>query len=205
MFAQWLPPPKRNQNPCFFSENCQMTAMSINLLFTDNKDIFIAAKKLLCIISINSGKFAKFDFLFIIIIGKGEKMKKAGYLLLFLSILYVTSCGDTSEVAPGRRGSRKNNITPIRTLEADGNVYITGWQLEVNDGLKGRLRNKNSTKEDSLGIETGPANLEGDNKQVTNNRTDSNAVQRKIKGYQATIDKKTGKIKTYPVYEDDKN
>ena len=93
----------------------------------------------------------------------------------------------------------------MRTLEADGNVYVTGWQLEVSDRLNYQWRNKNLAKEDSFSTETSPADLERDNKQVTNNRTDPNATQRKIKGYQATIDQKTGKIKTYPVYEDDKD
>lgn len=134
---------------------------------------------------------------------KGEKMKKAGYLLLSLMTLYVTSCGDTSDVASTRRGSHKNDITPMRTLETDGNVYVTGWQLEVKNSLKEGWRNKNSAKEDSFSIETSPADLERDNKQVTNNRPDPNKPQRKIKGYQAIIDPQTGKITTYPVYEDE--
>jgi len=130
-------------------------------------------------------------------------MKKAGYLLLSLLTLYTTSCGEMSDVVPSRQISQKNDIKPMRTLEVDGNVYVIGWQLEVKDSINYRRRNKKSVKEESYEIEDGSADLERDNAQVTTNSYETNKTQRKIRGYQATIDPNTGKIRTYPVYEDD--
>ena len=130
-------------------------------------------------------------------------MKKAGYLLLFLLILYTTSCGDKNDIMSSRQSSQKNDIKPMRTLEADGNVYVIGWQLEVKDSINYSRRNKKSIKEESYEIEDNSADLERDNAQVTTNSYETNETQRKIRGYQATIDPNTGKIITYPVYEDE--
>ena len=130
-------------------------------------------------------------------------MKKTGYLLLFLLTLFITSCSEMSDVMPSQRISQKNDMKPMKTLEVDGNAYVIGWQLEVKDSTNYRRSNNKSAKEESYEIEVSSADLESDNTQVTTNNYETNETQRKIKGYQATVDPNTGKIKTYPVYEDD--
>jgi len=131
-------------------------------------------------------------------------MKRTGYLLLFILALFVTSCGDTSEVMPSRRDSLRKDIEPMRTLKADGGVYIIGWQLEVNDSINQRWPNKALVKKESNGAKSNLADLESDNTQATDDTLESNETPRKIIGYYATTDSKTGKIVTTPVYEDDK-
>lgn len=131
-------------------------------------------------------------------------MKKTGYLLLFFLTLYVTSCGDTSEVMPSRQSSLGNDIEPMRTLKVDGSVYVIGWQLEVNDSINQRWRNKDLVKQESKDAESNLADLESDNAQATNDSLESNVTHRKIIGYHATTDPKTGRVVTTPVYEDDK-
>jgi len=150
-------------------------------------------------------------------------MKGAGYLLLPFLILYATSCSDMNEVKSSGQGVNKNDIIPMKTLRVDDNTYVIGWQLEVKDGTNYRWVNKQSvTKEndriqkesDSIEKESDevvktPDDLERDDTTETSINSENTeeskpeVAQRKIKGYQATRDLKTGEIITYPVYEDE--
>ena len=131
-------------------------------------------------------------------------MKRTGYLLLFFLTLYVTSCGDTNKVMPSRQGSLGNDIEPMRTLKVDGGVYVIGWQLEVNDSINHRWSKKELVKQESKDAQSSLAELESDNAQATNDSLESSVTHRKIIGYHATTDPKTGRVVTTPVYEDDK-
>ena len=130
-------------------------------------------------------------------------MKKAGYFVLLFLTLYATSCSDMNEVKSSRQDLNKNDIKPIKSLTIGENKYVIGWQSEGGNNVNYRGIPKQLFKEESNGIENSPGDLERDNSQVTNNNSESNATQRKIKGYQATIDPNTGAVVTYPIYEDD--
>lgn len=144
--------------------------------------------------------------------------------------LYATSCGDMSEIKSSGKGSHKNDITPMKTLQVDDNTYVIGWQLEVKDGTNYRWINKELVKKESDSIKkesdeiveesneivkesdeivNNPADSEHDDTTETSinsentKESESTTAQRKIKGYQATRDLKTGEIITYPVYEDE--
>jgi hypothetical protein len=160
-------------------------------------------------------------------------MKKTGSLLLFFLILYATSCSDMNEVKSSEYGGNKKDITPMKTLKVDENSYVIGWQLEVKDGTNYRWINKqlvrkesNSIKKEIDEIEKDSIEIVKENEETVNppaetervNTTETSinlettkesepneptVVQRKIRGYQATRDLKTGEIITYPVYEDE--
>lgn len=130
-------------------------------------------------------------------------MKRTGYLLFLILTLFIASCSDTSEVMPSRRGSLRKDIEPMRTVKVDGDAYVIGWQLEVKDSINRRWPNTVLVKQQSKDSKSTPADLESDNAQATNDIPESNAPQRKIIGYYATTDARTGRAVTTPVYEDD--
>jgi hypothetical protein len=131
-------------------------------------------------------------------------MKRTGYLLLLFLTLFVTSCSDTSEVMPSRRGSLGKDIEPMKTLKVDGDAYVIGWQLEVNDGINRNWPNRKLVKQESRDSKSNLTELESDNAQAADDILESNTPQRKIIGYYATTDSKTGRAVTTPVYEDEK-